>query len=93
MEYAAHGDLLNYLRDKAALIQIKSTNENIALNSMTKEERATVLDEALLMSFAWQVAKGMQHLENLKVNEDSLQILSPTSLPLHVLLHTNLTAT
>ncbi|GFR81369.1 receptor protein-tyrosine kinase [Elysia marginata] len=61
MEYAELGDLLTYLRtDVTSPTQYVRVASNGHVIEQTTPE---VQDNALLMMFAWQICKGMKHLE------------------------------
>ncbi|XP_013407048.2 protein slit-like [Lingula anatina] len=57
MEYAAHGNLLNYLKNKSLQLDFAYRD---ATNPLI------VTEDKDILSFAWQIAKGMSHLESLK---------------------------
>ena len=57
VEYCSLGNLLDFLRQS----QGAAVYSNLAANSMTLTGRD-------LLSFAWQVARGMSYLSSLKVH-------------------------
>lgn len=67
MELAEEGDLLTYLRNR------KPHHEQYVSvapdGTLTEQKVLQVTDRADLMLFAWHIARGMSHLENLKVSE------------------------
>ena len=66
MEYAELGDLLTYLRtDVTSPTQYVRVASNGHVIEQTTPE---VQDNALLMMFAWQICKGMRHLEMHRVS-------------------------
>ena len=65
MEYAKHGNLLSYLKNKVAQQGYHYVKQEEEIRSSSAEQG--VMGEMDLMSFAWQIAKGMNHLENMKV--------------------------
>ena len=62
IEYAEHGSLKNYLRDLKTVIETKSEESDI-LNK--EEEFQKTRNETY--NFAFQISKGMEYLEGLKV--------------------------
>ena len=62
IEYAEHGSLKNYLRDLKTVIETKSEESEI-LNK--EEEFQKTRNETY--NFAFQISKGMEYLEGLKV--------------------------
>lgn len=61
LEFASNGDLLSYLRQCSSL-----TNLQLTAPRFGNDKTAVEIFRTLIM-FAWQVAKGMCHLEKLKV--------------------------
>ncbi|XP_050412818.1 mast/stem cell growth factor receptor Kit [Patella vulgata] len=64
MELAELGDLLTYLKERAANSQsyVSISPEG----DISEEETKQITEDRELMAFAWQVAKGMSHIESLK---------------------------
>ena len=77
MEYAHHGNLLNHLQslrcqDDPAYVrtdrpQLPKSRSNENRRGRPLKSGVNVMENRQLMSFAWQIAKGMEHLFNMKV--------------------------
>ncbi|ESO99524.1 hypothetical protein LOTGIDRAFT_63499, partial [Lottia gigantea] len=64
MELAELGDLLTYLKEKCS-----NSHNYVSVSAdgnISEEETKQITEDGELMSFAWQVAKGMSHMESLK---------------------------
>ena len=64
MEYAPHGNLLDYLRKKKSLMNEESGDHHSNSGSRNCEN---MLENRQLVLFAMQIAKGMDHLAKMKV--------------------------
>lgn len=66
MEYAEMGNLLSYLKEKSA--KLENYVSVSADGAIAEEKSRQITEETELMLFAWQIARGMAHLESLKVS-------------------------
>ncbi|XP_071082770.1 uncharacterized protein [Haliotis cracherodii] len=64
MEYAEMGNLLSYLKEKSA--KLENYVSVSADGAIAEEKSRQITEETELMLFAWQIARGMAHLESLK---------------------------
>ena len=66
MELAQDGDLLTYLRQgNLRHEQYVSVGPD---GSLSEQQSVLVTEHSQLMLFAWHIARGMSHLESVKVN-------------------------
>lgn len=74
MEYAELGDLLTYLKTECAfpLQYVRVGSDGL----MVEQSAPKVEDNANLMMFAWQISKGMGHLEMHRVIMSCQVVLS-----------------
>lgn len=75
VEYAEYGSLRSYLR-KSRRLEFKScTSDDSGVDSLASGNQADHLlseyqvNPRDLLSFAWQIAKGMEYLSEMKVND------------------------
>ncbi|XP_023220947.1 uncharacterized protein LOC111622754 isoform X2 [Centruroides sculpturatus] len=72
VEYAEHGSLRSYLRNRRKLSFDRPISENIhtvwnPIYSFENENGSSALSQKDLLSFAWQIAKGMAYLSDMKL--------------------------
>ena len=66
MEYASHGSLLDYLRGKTKL-ETEERDEGCHYFEPENNRLENMLENIQLISFALQIARGMDHLAKMKV--------------------------
>jgi proto-oncogene tyrosine-protein kinase Ret len=76
MEFAKHGSLRNYLRrsrNRPELLRTQSrmssntSNSKATTSIRTMEDELELINQKDIISFAWQVARGMAYLADIKV--------------------------
>lgn len=83
MEYARHGDLLSFLKSKKHIYfgnqnnswlprdDVSYSDENVPLGIDDNcNSDSTYVKEEQILSFAWQISKGMDYLTGIKVSLD-----------------------
>ena len=82
MELAEGGDLLTYLRHgKLRHEQYVSVGPD---GTLREQQALMVTDHSELMLFVWHIAKGMCHLESVKVRTAALMVTDHSELMLFV---------
>ena len=64
MEYAEYGSLKDFLRQKRSVIQQQQPPLYSSLDTMTTTQ---VLSPKDILTFAWQIARGMEYLSRMKL--------------------------
>ncbi len=72
MEFAEHGNLLHYLKERSPTDEYYLTQDpggkHLKRNHKHKKVQKNIMEDKQLMSIIWQVAKGMEHLACMKVS-------------------------
>ena len=75
MEHAEHGNLLDYLKEKSPVDEYYFMREHVhgSKHKYRREHRhrhrgfKNVMEDKQLMTFAYQIARGMEHIAAMKV--------------------------
>ena len=70
MEFAEHGNLLQFLKTcmSSVCYQEAAHGHRLKRESCDKRNKRNIMEDKQLMSLVWQIAKGMAHLTLMKVD-------------------------
>ena len=87
MEFAKHGALRNYLIRSREHYQHSRTHSRLSTNTFSSNNSSgfgsgcsisydiPLITEKDILSYAWQISKGMTYLSSLKVNDKSYEVM------------------